>query len=379
MDAVFQDHKKRQLQKEVEEISILLKNTGFYLVEISARCKGEKQIGKTDDEDLTVEIDGRKFPKLSNSKRYSDSPAAFSGGRLHGFKKIVYFVLKLTQGKHTISLVSDISATFELINIFQISSEIAKDKFDLTLNVQAEDGDRRPWLTFVLVDLALPSFSVTATLKKRLFDSDDVKVIIDEKIKRSYRDKFRKLWYFVTSSIFGETQSETFTTNFLPALHYLEFWADRMPILQRITFTGLREHSREEIKEKIRQKTREYGLDRDLILRIVQKESSFDPLAVSPREAKGLFQLTDVTIKQIAKLGFQVTDPFNVDQNINGGLIYFKWLLSLYKGQQDQLEKTLAAWNWGMANFSENEPLDWKNMPDMPIETKEFIRFILQK
>lgn len=63
-------------------------------------------------------------------------------------------------------------------------------------------------------------------------------------------------------------------------------------------------------------------------------------------------------------------------QNINGGLLYFQWLLGLYKGQQDQLEKTLAAWNWGMANFPTEGPFDFKRVPK---ETRDFINFILQR
>ncbi len=48
--------------------SLLLKfsvdNSQWYLITISARVKDEKQLNSTDDEDLQIEIDGKKFPRV---------------------------------------------------------------------------------------------------------------------------------------------------------------------------------------------------------------------------------------------------------------------------------------------------------------------------
>lgn len=132
----------------------------------------------------------------------------------------------------------------------------------------------------------------------------------------------------------------------------------------------------ETIKDKIISKAQEFGLDPELMLKIAQRESQLDPRAISPKGAKGIYQLTDITIKQIKTLGFVVRDPYDINQNIIGGMMYFKWLYGLYEGETGQLEKTLAAWNWGMANFSRKEPLDWKILPK---ETREFIRYVIDK
>lgn len=69
-------------------------------------------------------------------------------------------------------------------------------------------------------------------------------------------------------------------------------------------------------------------------------------------------------------------DPFDIDQNIQGGLIYFKWLYDRYLGDPEHLEKTLAAWNWGLNKFPKDGPLDYGSMPE---ETKEFIRYVFNK
>lgn len=373
MDLVFHDGKKRKIT-ERENILFSLEISGLYLIEIAAKAQGEKQLQSTDDGDLRIEIDDRKFPQLNNHERYADSPAAFSGGKLKGLKETIFLILPLNGGKHVLSLIPDQEANLENIRIFNISeTSILK----MEINDQAEDGDRRPWVTFVLVDVDLTNFSVALNLKKRFIDSDDVKVIINGEVKRNYRNFFHKLWYFIASINTTENQTEVFNVNFSPGLHYLELWADRMPNLKEFTLVGLISQSKQgNVEDKIRRVAKEYGLDSELMVKVARKESGFNPLATSPVGAKGIFQLMGITIKQIMNLGFQITDPYDTDQNITGGIIYFKWLYAMYKSDPEQLEKTLAAWNWGQNNFSKKEPLNYELMPD---ETKNFIRDILSE
>jgi len=234
METIFEDNKKRQIVGR-EEITVTIKTVGLYLLEVSARAKGEKQVGGTNDEDLRIEVDGIRFPYLTNPKRYADSPAAFSGGSLHDKKKSIYFFLELKSGKHEVALISDISATFEEINVSKFDFGLTEG-LNLDLKVQAEDGDRRPWITFVFMDLALASFFVKATLKRRFIDSDDIKVIVDGVVHRNYRSFFHKYWYFIGSLFTGEAQSSLFNVNLPMGLHYIELWADRMPTLDSTKF-----------------------------------------------------------------------------------------------------------------------------------------------
>jgi hypothetical protein len=49
----------------------------------------------------------------------------------------------------------------------------------------------------------------------------------------------------------------------------------------------------------------------------------------------------------------------------------------MYKGRRDQMERTLAAWNWGQANFPIDGSIDsWYPIPK---ETRDFINFVLNK
>ena len=236
MRLVLSDKTKRVIkgQQEIHFASF----SSFHLIKLTVRAKDLKQLepGNSDDEDLTFTLDGRKFPKLNTKNNVSNSPAAFSGGSLHGLAKTVYLLSFLRGREHNLVLITDqpsSTATFESLDIFTLS---LSETLSLDNIQQAEDGDRRPWLTFALVDLPLKNFLVRLSLEKRFVDSDDVKVIIDGRTALNHRNTWRKLWYFVAASLGGSFQANSFTTNLPPNLHYLELFADRMPTLKGVVF-----------------------------------------------------------------------------------------------------------------------------------------------
>jgi soluble lytic murein transglycosylase-like protein len=58
---------------------------------------------------------------------------------------------------------------------------------------------------------------------------------------------------------------------------------------------------------------------------IVERESNWQPCAISPKGAVGLMQLMPATAK-----GLGVTDRCNLDQNVSGGVRYLAWLMRLF-------------------------------------------------
>ena len=376
---IYEDNRKRIIQVR-EEINFS-SSTGFHLLILTVRAKGEKHATNTrstraNDEILSVRIDNKSFPQRG-SKKLVNSPATFNGHKLRNLSKTVFFLVSFEGNDHKIYF--DVNnppgtATFESLKVYKLD---LTENLTLEPKIQAEDGDRRDWVTFVLDNISLSTFTASFNLKRRFIDSDDVKVIVDGIIKRNNRSLFHKLWYFTASLFTNEIQTETFNINLSAGLHYIEFWADRIPTFNSITFSHLTGQLTEEtLQDKIRRKAKEYEFDPELILRLVERESSFNPNAISPMGAKGLFQLTDITVEQIANLGLKIDNPFDIDQNIQGGMIYLKWLYEMYGNQEDQIEKTLAAWNYGLKHIPTNGPLDFQTLPK---ETKEFIKFILQK
>jgi len=82
-----------------------------------------------------------------------------------------------------------------------------------------------------------------------------------------------------------------------------------------------------------------HAVDPQLIRAVIMQESGGNPRAVSAKGAKGLMQLMDGTA---AMLG--VTDPFDVRQNIFGGVKYLSLMLKKFGGD---IKKALAAYNAG--------------------------------
>ncbi|MGB5539640.1 MAG: lytic transglycosylase domain-containing protein, partial [Gammaproteobacteria bacterium] len=82
-----------------------------------------------------------------------------------------------------------------------------------------------------------------------------------------------------------------------------------------------------------------YGLDANLLLAVVEVESSFNPRARSPKNARGLMQLMPATASR-----FEVDDIWDPIENLRGGMAYLRWLMDRYEGD---LDLSLAAYNAG--------------------------------
>ena len=83
----------------------------------------------------------------------------------------------------------------------------------------------------------------------------------------------------------------------------------------------------------------EYKVQPQLALSIMEAESNFDTVALSPRNAKGLMQLIPETAAR-----FNVRNAYDPEQNIRGGLAYLRWLLAYFEGD---VVLVAAAYNAG--------------------------------
>jgi hypothetical protein len=94
----------------------------------------------------------------------------------------------------------------------------------------------------------------------------------------------------------------------------------------------------------IKKYARQHGVDARLVWAVIRNESGFNPQAVSPKGAMGLMQLIPSTA---ALMG--VSDPFDVEQNINGGIKYLKLCLAKFN---NNVILALAAYNAGPDNVA---------------------------
>lgn len=108
---------------------------------------------------------------------------------------------------------------------------------------------------------------------------------------------------------------------------------------------------------------KKYNVSPSLVAAVVRAESGFDPKAVSKAGAKGLMQLMDDTARTLG-----VTDPFNPNQNIDGGTRFLSGLLKRYNGNTTL---ALAAYNAG-----EGAVEKYAGIPPYK-ETKDFVSSVL--
>lgn len=94
-----------------------------------------------------------------------------------------------------------------------------------------------------------------------------------------------------------------------------------------------------EIERSINKAAGKYDLAPNLIRGVIQAESNFQVRVESSAGALGLMQLMPATAKELG-----VKNPYDIDQNIDGGTRYLKNMLDRFGGD---LRKALSAYNAG--------------------------------
>jgi len=107
-----------------------------------------------------------------------------------------------------------------------------------------------------------------------------------------------------------------------------------------------------------------YNVNYNLIKAVIKAESNFNPQAVSRAGARGLMQLMPKTA-----YAYQVKDSFQPEENIEGGVRYLRYLLSLFQGD---LYLALAAYNAG-----ENAVISYSGVPPYR-ETRTYVQRVLR-
>ena len=96
---------------------------------------------------------------------------------------------------------------------------------------------------------------------------------------------------------------------------------------------------KEILENSISNAAAKYNLPPELIKAVIKAESNFDANAVSSAGAQGIMQLMPATAEELG-----VKNPFDVDQNIDGGSHYLRKMLDKFGGN---IKLALAAYNAG--------------------------------
>lgn len=127
---------------------------------------------------------------------------------------------------------------------------------------------------------------------------------------------------------------------------------------------------RDRIENAIKISSQKYGVDDNLIKSIIKVESNFNPNCESSAGAKGLMQLMPENCRDLG-----ITNPFNIEQNIDGGTRHIKEYLDRYDGN---VEMALMAYNGGPTRMMRRGVRSLEDIYLMPKETQNYVPKVMK-
>lgn len=117
-------------------------------------------------------------------------------------------------------------------------------------------------------------------------------------------------------------------------------------------------------KHLISKISKKYVVDDALVKAIIRVESNFKTKAVSKAGAVGLMQLMPKTAEEM-----EVKNPFNPEENIEGGVRYLRYLLDRFK---DNLPMAIAAYHAGEGAVTKHNGIPPFN------STQRYVKMVLK-
>ncbi|MET0341585.1 MAG: lytic transglycosylase domain-containing protein [Polyangiales bacterium] len=117
------------------------------------------------------------------------------------------------------------------------------------------------------------------------------------------------------------------------------------------------------VEAALRRAAQRHGVSERLVRSVARAESGLIHTRISGTGAMGVMQLMPGTARELG-----LTDPFDLAQNVDGGVRYIKQMLGVYKGN---VRRALAAYNAGPGRIPKRGPLT------MPGATRHYVARVI--
>lgn len=312
---VFQPNVRAENEDYYAWYTFALVDQALYSLSLTAQTGVQKE--DKDDDDLKILINGEVQKRSGNKHPHSYFCGFSAQGKEETFTKEV----KLPKGTHYVELFADKTPWLQSIELTLSSENLpqAQVVWD-SVNLREEP-------------------KTTSKVLAQLFAGETVEVL--ERAVQGERPKNEQ-----DVPLFSDRWHKVYYKNQMKGYIYSE----------ALEIEG---EDKETIKSLIRQKSKELEEDENLILAIAEKESRFFPYAVGQltssrayeEAGKGVMQINDITAEEIREndvIDYKIQDIFDIKQNVEGAIRYFKYLRTLYKeSDPEYLEKLLISWNCG--------------------------------
>ena len=248
----------QKINKEIKEdfFYSFETNKGVYLIEVIAKAKSWWQNFKSlkslfKDDDISLSIDNTEI--FTTTSKSNDVKAIWNGNELKGLSKTVLVAINLKKGGHVLRLKPNQSPSLESINILELEEVDHNTIVYFSVgNNQPEKGDRRPWINYVLQNLAIKELGVSASANKHGRDDEDIKLIIDGKIEENENKNSHKDWYWCGKILKGNEAVFKKEVNLKNGKHTVELFSDGSPFLNKIEVSILSDNSNDYNEETIK-------------------------------------------------------------------------------------------------------------------------------
>ncbi|WP_253287329.1 lytic transglycosylase domain-containing protein [Clostridium bornimense] len=121
----------------------------------------------------------------------------------------------------------------------------------------------------------------------------------------------------------------------------------------------------EKVATAIDKACKKYNMDPSFIMAVIKQESNFNSNAVSSAGATGIMQIMPFNFA-----GLGITDPYDVEQNIDGGTKMLSNLLDVYQDKK----MALAAYNAGSGTLANRNITGEQDFDRLPSETQDYVK-----